>query len=181
MAMLMDLLELYQISFEKILAEEAIVRSDHENGKTAYLACQYIFTSGGLLSVVKTFFKNITPRSNISYVIDLMDNTTYSPPMETESLESPFYRATFCRIPFFNVQEMDKIFDLYNDKVDPDPVPLDIKLNIIHESCGHPASFMILLKIYNDIRPATLLDWKVAIKQNLIEFTNGTHKKSRHI
>ena len=145
---------------------------------------QYIFTSGGLLSVAKAFFKNITSRSNISYIaagtfklVDLMDNTTYNPPMENESLESPFNRAKFCRIPFFNVQEMGKIFDLYNDKVDPDPVPLDIKLNIIHESCGHPASFMILLKIYNDIRPVTLLDWKVVMKQNLIEYTNGTHKK----
>ncbi|CAG8517091.1 1884_t:CDS:2 [Paraglomus occultum] len=177
------------IIFEKTLAEEELYSQIMKMEKRLILLAdelQYIFTSGGLLSVVKTFFKNITSRSNISYVaagtfklIDLMDNTTYGPPMENECLESPFNRAKFCRIPFFNVQEMDKIFNLYNDKVDPDPDPLDIKLNIIHESCGHPASFMILLKIYNDIdiRPATLLDWKVVIKQNLIEYTNGTHKK----
>ena len=173
--------------FGKTLLEEELYSQIMKMEKRFILLAdelQYIFTSGGLLSVAKAFFKNITSRSNISYIaagtfklIDLMDNTTYNPPMENESLESPFNRAKFCRIPFFNVQEMGKIFDLYNDKVDPDPVPLDIKLNIIHESCGHPASFMILLKIYNDIRPVTLLDWKVVMKQNLIEYTNGTHKK----
>lgn len=173
--------------FEKTLSEEELYSRIMKMEKRLILLAdelQYIFSSGGLLSVVKTFFRNITSRSNISYVaagtfklIDLMDNTTYSPPMENESFESPFNKAKFCRIPFFNVQEMSKIFDLYNDKVDPDPVPFDIKLNIIHESCGHPASFMILLKLYNDIRPATLLDWRVVMKQGLIEYTNGTHKQ----
>ncbi|CAG8839400.1 42657_t:CDS:2, partial [Gigaspora margarita] len=173
--------------FEKTLSEEELYSRIMKMEKQLILLAdelQYIFSSGGLLSVVKTFFRNITSRSNISYVaagtfklIDLMDNTTYCPPMENESFESPFNKAKFCRIPFFNVQEMSKIFDLYNDKVDPDPVPFDIKLNIIHESCGHPASFMILLKLYNDIRPATLLDWRVVMKQGLIEYTNGTHKQ----
>ncbi|CAG8658754.1 8869_t:CDS:1 [Paraglomus brasilianum] len=173
--------------FGEILSQEELYKQIMETEKRLILLVdelQYIFTYDDLLSVGKTFFRNITSRSNISYVAagtfkltDLMDNTMYSLPRENERFESPFNRAKFCRIPFFNVQEMGKIFDLYNDKVDPYPVPLDIKLNIIHESCGHPASFMILLKIYNDILPATLLDWKVVMKQNLIEYTNETHMK----
>jgi hypothetical protein len=44
------------------------------------------------------------------------------------------------------------------------------------ESGGHPASFMILLKLYDEVRPEPT-SWTLALQKNLWIYMNGTHRK----
>jgi len=50
---------------------------------------------------------------------------------------------------------------------------------IIKESCGHPASFMILLKLFHDFRQ-TVNQWRIRLQKSLAAYMNGTHIEIKH-
>ena len=53
---------------------------------------------------------------------------------------------------------------------------MDIQTKIVQESNGHPASFMILLKLFDEHRP-NLASWGTVLQQHLEEYMNGMHKE----
>ncbi|GES94249.1 hypothetical protein GLOIN_2v1735228 [Rhizophagus clarus] len=120
---------------------------------------QYIFTDNELLNVTKDFFQNISS-SKVRYVtvgtfilVDLLN--------DDGELISPFNKASF------------KLMNLFDRREN------GLTAEIIKESCGHPASFMILLKLYHDLRP-TVNKWGIKLQERLTEYMNGTHIKIKH-
>ncbi|POG58831.1 hypothetical protein GLOIN_2v1727254 [Rhizophagus irregularis DAOM 181602=DAOM 197198] len=79
-------------------------------------------------------------------------------------------------MPFFTTEELGKLFRLYSEFFD-EIIPIDIQSVIMHESFGHPASFMILLKLYHDHRTYSPIEWNRLLKENLESYLNGTHIK----
>src|SRR5436190_1316212 len=78
----------------------------------------YIFHSLALLSVAKTFFRNLSSKIAVSYVAV----GTFKLPKLQDSdgkLESPFNKAAFREMPFFTLAEMGKLFELYKTHCDP--------------------------------------------------------------
>ena len=99
--------------------------------------------------------------------------------MKNEEFISPFNKAKFENMPLFNVTEMGKLFESYKLNANEDGVPSDLTGKIIKESCGHPASFMILLKLYDDFRPNVNL-WEIKFQENFVKYMNGTHIKLKY-
>ncbi|CAB5360087.1 unnamed protein product [Rhizophagus irregularis] len=91
-------------------------------------------------------------------------------------LGSPYNKATFIPMPFFTTEELGKLFRLYSEFFD-EIIPIDIQSVIMHESFGHPASFMTLLKLYHDHRTNSPIEWNRLLKENLESYLNGTHIK----
>ena len=136
---------------------------------------EYIFDSDTLLSVAKNFFRSLSSYQNISYVavgtyciVDLMTP-------DGSKFVSPFNKASFRQMPFFLFKEMGEIFQLYQRHLNPEGISLDIQANIVQESNGHPASFMILLKLFDEHRPDSA-SWGTVLQQYLGEYLNGTHQ-----
>jgi len=71
---------------------------------------------------------------------------------------------------------MGKLFNLFKEACDPAGVSLPIQEKIVHESSGHPASFMILLKLAWLCRP-NQTNWAFKLQKNLKRYMNGTHRK----
>ncbi|CAB4389128.1 unnamed protein product [Rhizophagus irregularis] len=141
---------------------------------------QYIFTNPKLCDVAKHFFREISNAMNIRYVavgtfklVDLKKSDS------DEELISPFNKALFKQMPMFSIQEMGQLFDQYQSDFDRDGVLPDLRVQIIKESCGHPASFMVLLKLYYDLRP-TVKQWAKFLQENLEKYMNGTHIKLKY-
>ncbi|GES92044.1 hypothetical protein GLOIN_2v1735228 [Rhizophagus clarus] len=136
---------------------------------------QFIFTDRELLNVAKHFFREISNAMNIHYIavgtFRLMDLLK-----DDGELISPFNKASFYQMPLFTTQEMGELFDLYKLNFDEVGVLPDLRTRIIEESCGHPASFMILLKLFYHFRP-TLNQWARVLQGNLERYMNGTHRK----
>ncbi len=139
---------------------------------------QYIFTDKELLNVTKDFFRNISS-SKVRYVavgtfilVDLLK--------DDGELISPFNKAAFKLMDLFDSREMGEIFKEYQLNFNEAGVPSSLTAEIIRESCGHPASFMILLKLYHDFRP-TVNQWRIRLQESLAEYMNGTHIKMKHI
>ena len=76
----------------------------------------------------------------------------------------------------FDTSEMGVLFNQYKLGLNEVGVPNDLIAEIIKESCGHPASFMILLKLFHDFRPGVNL-WGKCLQENLAKYMNGTHTK----
>ncbi|GES96822.1 crinkler (CRN) family protein [Rhizophagus clarus] len=138
---------------------------------------QYIFTDNELLNVTKDFFQNISS-SKVRYVavgtfilVDLLN--------DDGELISPFNKASFKLMNLFDRREMGEIFKQYQLNLSESGVPSSLTAEIIKESCGHPASFMILLKLYHDLRP-TVNKWGIKLQERLTEYMNGTHIKIKH-
>ncbi|KAF9578764.1 hypothetical protein BGW38_005280 [Lunasporangiospora selenospora] len=79
---------------------------------------QWVFGSSALLSATKKFFRKLLCKKAVSYVAVgtfkfrelLLDNG---------SMESPFNKAHFARMPPFDLREMSKLFDMYKENCDP--------------------------------------------------------------
>ncbi|KAG0008886.1 hypothetical protein BGZ82_004368, partial [Podila clonocystis] len=113
---------------------------------------QSVFSSSILLKAAKKFFRNLSSKTAVSYVAVgtfklkelLLDDGT---------MESPFNKAVFVGMPPFDLREMGKLFDLYKEHCDPVGISRQIQDRIVHESGGHPASFMVLLKLVLQHQP----------------------------
>ncbi|GBC01323.1 hypothetical protein RclHR1_04140008 [Rhizophagus clarus] len=135
---------------------------------------QYIFESQELYNASSDFFRSLSSK-NVTYVcvgtfkvVDLLS--------DDNPLGSPYNKATFLPMPFFTTEELGKLFRLYNEFFD-EIIPIDIQSVIMRESFGHPASFMILLKLYHDYRTNSPIEWNLLLKENLENYLNGTHVK----
>ncbi len=165
--------------FEETLDETATFGRVFGLGNPLYLIIdefQYIFTDPNLCDVTKLFFREISG-TEVHYVavgtftlVDLMK--------DDENLISAFNKASFKKMPLFSTEEMDKLFDLYQSGLNNNGVPSDLRAEISKESCGHPASFMILLKLFHDFRP-TVNQWGIRLQENLDEYMR-THIKIKH-
>ncbi|CAG8645131.1 1452_t:CDS:1 [Paraglomus occultum] len=71
---------------------------------------------------------------------------------------------------------MVDLFKWYKERCNTDGVPNELQSKIITASCGHPASFIILLKLYHYCRP-TVDSWKSTLQLQLEKYMNGTHFK----
>ncbi|CAG8558046.1 2329_t:CDS:1 [Scutellospora calospora] len=69
---------------------------------------------------------------------------------------------------------MGRLFESYKFGINTNGVPYDLQVEIERASCGHPASFMILLRLFSDNLP-TIGQWKKALHENLSKYINGTH------
>ncbi|KAG0041858.1 hypothetical protein BGZ83_001229 [Gryganskiella cystojenkinii] len=131
---------------------------------------QSVFRSSILLNAAKKFFRNLSSKTAVSYVAV----GTYKLKellLDDGSAESPFNKATFDRMPPFDLREMGKLFDLYKKHCDSDGISRQIQDRIVHESGGHPASFMALLKLVLQHQPdednwATLLQESIGFLLN---------------
>ncbi|CAB5376116.1 unnamed protein product [Rhizophagus irregularis] len=135
---------------------------------------QYIFESKDLYDASSDFFRSLSSK-NVTYVcvgtfkvVDLLS--------DDNPLGSPYNKATFIPMPFFTTEELGKLFRLYSEFFDK-IIPIDIQSVIMHESFGHLASFMILLKLYHDHRTNSPIEWNRLLKENLESYLNGTHIK----
>ncbi|KAL1914221.1 uncharacterized protein VTP21DRAFT_9644 [Calcarisporiella thermophila] len=141
---------------------------------------QSIFQDNELLEVAKVFFRSLSQFRNIFYlavgtfkIVDLRRPGT-------NELDSPFNKAHFRQIPFFTTEDMGKLFRLYKELCFRPGIPDPIQASIIRESLGHPASFMILLKIFNECQPSSD-SWNREMHDNLEKYMNGTHIKFKHM
>ena len=138
---------------------------------------QYIFTDDTLLEEIKGFFRHLANK-NVSYVavgtFKLLDLRN-----DSEELNSPFNKAAFVQIPFFRVPQMVDLFKWYKERCNVDGIPNELQSKIITTSCGHPASFMILLKLYHQCRP-TVDNWRSELQLKLEEYMNSTHFKIKN-
>ena len=74
---------------------------------------------------------------------------------------------------------MGKLIQLYSEKLHTSVPPPAICSNITTESSGHPASFMALLKFYDDCKP-NLNNWPSMFENYWREYLNGIQHKIRH-
>jgi len=139
---------------------------------------QSIFDSENLLEVAKNFFRNLASKPGVSYVgvgtfrlKELFD-------ADETTMESPFNKAIFASMPPFSLEEMNRLFELYQEHCDTAGISPRIRDNIVRESGGHPASFMILLKLTLQFRPIET-NWSRLLKENVDHLLNGTQKKLR--
>ena len=149
------------------------IRSSQLNYCLLFDEFQWIFETKELLSVAQEFLRFIAATDGMCYVAvgtyqltHLMDRT--------ENLVSPFNKARFRQMEFFSVKEMSQIFYLYKENVNLDGVDQNLQPSIMDESGGHAASFMILLKLYDECRPS-LLTWPSILRKNIQGYLNGTH------
>ena len=90
---------------------------------------------------------------------------------------SPFNRALFYNFPSFSFEEMGQLFQLYSEKLHTS-APTAILNNIVTESSGHPASFMALLKFYDECKP-DVSNWPFMFENHWREYLNGIQHKIR--
>ncbi|KAF9367523.1 hypothetical protein CPB97_005659, partial [Podila verticillata] len=138
---------------------------------------QSVFSSSILLSAAKKFFRNLSSKTAVSYVAVgtfklkelLLDNGT---------MESPFNKAVFAGMPPFDLREMGRLFDLYKEHCDSVGISRQIQDRIVRESGGHPASFMVLLKLVLQHQPNEG-NWTSLLQENIGLLLNGTQTKLR--
>lgn len=92
------------------------------------------------------------------------------------SLDLPFNKAEILEMPFFTLEEMGKLFNLYKQQCDPVGLSRYIQNKIVDESSGHTASFMILLKLAFQRQPDDH-NRAYMLEKNLTDYMNGTHVK----
>ncbi|KAK3806979.1 MAG: hypothetical protein J3Q66DRAFT_392674 [Benniella sp.] len=133
---------------------------------------QFIFKTPYLLRVAKAFFESLSSPA-VSYVgagtfqlRDLLDDDGFD----------SFNKAAFAQMAPFDLMEMGKLFRLYKQHCDPHGISPEIQARIAHESGGHPASFMVLLKLTLQRRPDTN-NWANVLDNNIRDLLNGTHLK----
>ncbi|KAF8923545.1 hypothetical protein BGZ58_002828 [Dissophora ornata] len=107
---------------------------------------QSVFRSSILLRAAKKFFRNLSSKTAVSYVAVgtfklkelLLDDGT---------MEALFNKAEFTGMPPFDLKEMGRLFELYKKHCNPVGISWQIQKRIVDETGGHPASFMVLLKL----------------------------------
>ncbi|KAF9369452.1 hypothetical protein CPC16_004499 [Podila verticillata] len=138
---------------------------------------QAIFRSKKLLQAAKNFFRGLSNKMSVSYVcvgtFKLTKLLYYD-----GTMESPFNKAAFARMPPFDVQEMGRLFDMYKENCNPAGISQPIQGKVIHESGGHPASFMILLKLVLLHQP-NMGNWAGLLQENIGRLMNGSQTKIR--
>lgn len=168
--------------FQEYLSEENTYARIEQEDNYFYILIdefQVIFTNDSLLSVARDFFRAISS-FKLPYVVvgtfllvDLLRSDG--------DLGSPFNKVTFKQMPAFDNLEMSELFLSYENEISDFAVPLDLQRKIMEESCGHPASFMILLKIFDDENKPLLSDqWDIVLNEKLDNYLNGTYIKLRH-
>ncbi|GJJ78301.1 hypothetical protein EMPS_10660 [Entomortierella parvispora] len=138
---------------------------------------QSIFRSSILLNAAKFFFRNLSNKRAVSYVAvgtfklkELL--------LDDGKMEPPFNKAVFAGMPPFDLREMGILFDLYKEHCDPAGISAKIEDKIMHESGGHPASFMVLLKLVLQHHPDED-SWATLLQENIDSLLNGTQTKLR--
>ncbi|KAF9435262.1 hypothetical protein BGZ76_006599, partial [Entomortierella beljakovae] len=137
---------------------------------------QSIFDSDVIADASKDFFRTISNSTNISYLgvgtfklMELLND-------EGQVNNSPFNKAIFYQMPFFTNNEMCTLFTKYKTIINPSGVIDSLQTEIMTESSGHPASFMMLLNIADTYTP-NLLNWSEVYDANIGSLLNGTHHK----
>ncbi|KAF9368854.1 hypothetical protein CPB97_004197, partial [Podila verticillata] len=140
---------------------------------------QAVFRSTELLDVAKNFFRGLSNKMSVSYVCvgtfkltELLN--------DDETMESPFNKAAFVRMPPFEIKEMGRLFDMYKEHCHPAGISQQIQRNVMLESGGHPASFMILLKLVLQYRP-NMGNWAGLLQENIGRLMNGSQTKIKNI
>ncbi|GJJ70719.1 hypothetical protein EMPS_03069 [Entomortierella parvispora] len=138
---------------------------------------QSVFRSSILLNAAKKFFRNLSSKTAVSYVavgtFKLMELL-----LADGKMESPFNKAVFAGMPPFDLREMGRLFDLYKMHCDTDGITRQIQDKVVHESGGHPASFMVLLKLILQHHPDEN-SWASLLQANIGSLLNGTQTKLR--
>lgn len=107
------------------------------------------------------------------------DERPTSPASMGYSLDSPFNKALFRRMPQLSGKEMEDLLSQYKKTwVD---VPADVAAEIISESNGHAASFMILLQLFDDFVVENAKDWKRVFIANFYRYLNGLDSRLKAI
>ncbi|KAF9208402.1 hypothetical protein BGZ49_008890 [Haplosporangium sp. Z 27] len=137
---------------------------------------QAVFGSSVFLDVAKDLFKVITNSMSVSYLgvgtFQLMELLNDDGRVEN----SPFNKATFIRMPPFDLKEMGTLFTRYKTTINPDGIIPPLQTEIVNESSGHPASFMMLLTIADTYNPDSF-NWSKIYADNMDSVMNGTHRK----
>jgi hypothetical protein len=95
------------------------------------------------------------------------------------SLFRPSTELHFSKSLFFNVGN-GSAFGMYELHINLGGIPMDVQVRNKDESKGHPASFMILLRLlFNECRPKPY-SWSLVLQNNLSTYMNGTHRKVKH-
>lgn len=126
---------------------------------------QSVFRSSILLKAAKKFFRNLSSKTAVSYVAMGTYKITELL-LDDGTMEAPFNKAIFVRMPPFDHREMGRLFDLYKENCNPNGISRQIQDRIVHESGGHPASFMALLKLVLKCRPDEG-NWTSLLQENL--------------
>ncbi|KAF9300785.1 hypothetical protein BGZ74_007516 [Mortierella antarctica] len=126
---------------------------------------QSVFRSSILLKAAKKFFRNLSSKTAVSYVAMGTYKITELL-LDDGTMEAPFNKAIFARMPPFDLREMGRLFDLYKENCNPNGISRQIQDRIVHESGGHPASFMALLKLILKCRPDEG-NWTSLLQENL--------------
>lgn len=135
---------------------------------------QWAFSSPTLLSATQILFKSIASKSSVSYVaVGTFKLKDLMLPGKQE-MGSPFNKADFIPMSPFNTTEMATLFELYKEHFDPNGISPDIQFEIMIESRGHPASFMLLLKLAMQHRPDKM-NWASVLEKNIRGLLKGTH------
>lgn len=138
---------------------------------------QSIFGSGEFLSVAVEFLRVVASSESLSFIgagtYKSLDGITE----ESVPFTSPFSKATFLVMQPFSLREMSEMFGMYKETIDTECIPLKLQTKIADESGGHAASFMILLKVYYELQPATSA-WGLVSQQHLKKYMNSTHVKA---
>ena len=169
----------FRIFHETLPWSQLVIRlQDLPSNSRLYLLAdefQSVFHSPDLFEVARRFFRNLSSKKAVSFVcvgtfklLELQD--------DDGNLDSPFNKAAFLEMPFFTIEEMGKLFDQYQKRCDEDGLSRYIQSKIVDESSGHPASFMILLKLALQYQP-NQDSWAYMLKRNLKDYMNGTHRK----
>ncbi|KAL1915048.1 uncharacterized protein VTP21DRAFT_7753 [Calcarisporiella thermophila] len=138
---------------------------------------QTIFEDPHLLKVAKDFFQALSSQS-VSYVAVGTFQLTHLRE-GSGALDTPMDKVLFRPMPLFSVAEMGQLFYLYKWRCNPEGISVDIEEKIVHESRGHPASFMTLLKLHQHFHP-TPSSWGRVLQQNFREYMIGTLSKIEH-
>jgi hypothetical protein len=138
---------------------------------------QSVFASPNVLKVAKDFFKTL-PKPSVSYIAVGTFRLTDLTQDDGNTIDSPFNKAGFYRLPPFDFKEMGELFKLYKRFCNPCGLTPEIQGRIVHESKGHPASFNVLLKLALQYEPNEY-NWTQLLQDNIGKFLNGTQNKTK--
>ncbi|KAF9324567.1 hypothetical protein BG006_000406 [Podila minutissima] len=118
-----------------------------------------------LMDEFQSVFRNLSNKTAVSYVAMGTYKITELL-LDDGTMEAPFNKAIFVGMPPFDLREMGRLFDLYKEYCNPNGISRQIQDRIVHESGGHPASFMALLKLVLKHRPDEG-NWISLLQENL--------------
>ncbi|CAI2170087.1 14179_t:CDS:2 [Funneliformis geosporum] len=167
----------FLIALEEMLRDLNVTRFDMTDVKGHIN--QYGTQAGFFRYLSRHLFRETVDELHFNECLDGLKDRTFKVVdllSDDNPLGSPYNKATFLPMPFFTTEELGKLFSLYNEFFD-EVFPIDIQSIIMRESFGHPASFMILLKLYHDFRTNSPIEWNRSLKENLENYLNWTHVK----